>query len=116
MILVVEVHDVARDRLRGGLRAAEARDAFAFRRERPRRVALEDHVHELTLLEPRVSELSLMLLDPGRIPLPVDDRVDRARHSVWVPHWYAYCVRLFLLAGLPGLGTSRRDRRIGSRI
>src|SRR6185437_12279323 len=104
MILVVEVHDVARDLLRCGLLSAEARDAFALGRERPRRVALEDDVDELALLEPRVSELPLMLLDTGRIPLPVDDRVDRARHPARAPHRHSDLVRPPLPACLPGLG------------
>src|SRR5215467_13748374 len=116
MILVVEVHDVAGDLLGAGLLSAEARDALAIGRERARRIALEDDVHELSLLEPRIAELPLMLLDPGGIPLPVNDCVYGAWHPSGAPHRHAHLVRPLLPAGLPGLGTSGGDRRIGSRV
>src|SRR2546423_5756109 len=114
MIVVVEVHHVARDLLRTGLLSAEARDALAIGRECPRRIALEDDVHELSLLEPRIAELPLALLDTRGIPLPVNDRVHRAWHPSRAPHGHADPVRPLLPARLPGLGTSCRDRRIGS--
>src|SRR6476646_11672292 len=116
MIVVVEVHNVAGDVLGARLLAAKARDALTIRGERPGRVALEDDVHELAFLEPRVAELPLALLDLGRVPLPVDDRVDRARHPAWAPDRHADLVRPSLPARLPRLRTSGRRRRTGSGI
>src|SRR5207237_371327 len=116
MIVVVEVHNVARDPFRTGLRSTEARDALAIGRKRARRIALEDDVDELSLLEPRIAELPLVLLDAGGIPLPVNDRIHRTWHPSGAPHRHAHLVGPPLPAGLPGLGTSGSDRRIGSRV